>query len=84
MLYPAELQALPQARSVTLAQRETWCLARLTGKPIGGIGQKSIGKQQFLTICSLLVSQKEKLFCLCTGEAVFLLAKGPGKSNEGD
>ena len=28
MLYPAELQALPQAREVTLAQRESRCLAR--------------------------------------------------------
>ncbi len=33
MLYPAELQALPQPRTVTLAQREICCLPRSGYEP---------------------------------------------------
>ena len=33
MLYPAELQALPQPRTITLAQREICCLARISHEP---------------------------------------------------
>ena len=33
MLYPAELQALPQPRTITLAQQEICCLARIIHEP---------------------------------------------------
>ena len=45
MLYPAELQALPQAREVTLAQRQSRCLESTVGRPISDIGQEGIGKK---------------------------------------
>ena len=57
MLYPAELQALPQARTVTLTQPESRCLGRLLCWLICGIGQKGIGEQQFLALAVLLATQ---------------------------
>ena len=68
MLYPAELQALPQARALTLAQRESRCLGCLFGWSCSSIGQEGIGKQQFFALCALLMTQTCKLFCLYTGE----------------
>ena len=82
MLYPAELQALPQARALTLAQRESLCLDCLLDWSVNSIGQKGIREQQFFALHVLLVTQMCELFRLCTREKVFLLTKGSRKLNE--
>ena len=82
MLYPAELQALPQARRCTITRCEMGCLGHSSEWRFTRIRHEGKGKPQFLTRRSPLITQTGKFACLCTSEEGFFMAKGPSESND--
>lgn len=84
MLYPAELQALPQAIECTLARGESRCLGHLFDQFFQNIGQKGIGEQQFFTRHPLSIAQLCQFLRLFASKTIFLVAKRWKESDEGN
>lgn len=77
MLYPAELQALPQARTGTLSQGESLCLGGL-------LGEEGIREQQFFALALQRSAKGRQLIGFFACQQVFLFAKRGRKANDRD
>jgi hypothetical protein len=78
MLYPAELQALPQARTGTLPQGESLCLGRVwRGKNVL-LGEERIGEQEFFPLALPFQAECRQLLRLFSCQPVFFLSKWRG------
>ena len=84
MLYPAELQALPQARTGTLPQGESLCLGRVwRGKNVL-LGEERIGEQELFSLALQFQAECSQLLRLFSCQPVFFFSKRRGKANERD
>src|SRR5512143_455860 len=84
MLYPAELQALPQPRRVTLAQRFVPCLAAFRSVVCLFLGQESIRQEHFLTLRLFFQSVAIERLGLLGCQPIFFDANGGREPNERD
>ena len=84
MLYPAELQALPQARTGTLPQGESLCLGRVwRGKNVL-LGEERIGEQELFSPALQFLAKRHQLLRLLSCQPVFFFSKRRGQANDRD
>ncbi len=84
MLYPAELQALPQARTGTLAQGESLCLGRVWRRKNVLLREECIGEQELFSPALQLQAECRQLLRLFSCQPVFFFSKWRRQANDRD
>ena len=84
MLYPAELQALPQARTGTLPQGESLCLGGVSRRGKACFREERIGEQKLFSLALQRSAEGRQLSSLFSCQPVFFFTKRRRKANDRD